>query len=213
MASYLAQVIAGKFRLPHCIEVWQKYSALNPRPILYNDHTSEQGQNSGSGKGSVEFRHLEGTYNLDRIIRWINIILSLQAASRRYSPDYIEERVTEMGTRTDYMQFQEDIFGSLLPAPTNFNEILRSSIAYAKECYCPVPSISEIVKSAKSSGLQQMIRLRSRSSASTSMKKKVGRPFEFLSWHSSLWNSTNFGISAAGGEIPLTINSTPEGEQ
>ena len=65
-----------------------KYNAINVAPI--------------STFGSVEFRHLEGTYNASKILDWINTILSLKrdAMQSTYTPElfeamYLESRVEE----------------------------------------------------------------------------------------------------------------------
>ena len=180
MSYSISRMLVGKAKLPAGLYGWQKYSALNPRPILYNDHASGPGPSENNGKGTVEFRHLGGTYNLSLILQWFNIILSLQAASRRYSPDYIEEKVTELGTRAEYVQLQTDIFGDLLPPPPrDFSSILCSSVAYAKECFCPIPSIDDIVSAntRKETGLSQMLNLRTRGATTgDARKKKVGAP-------------------------------------
>ena len=179
MSYAISRMLVGKARLPQGLFTWQKYSALNPRPILYNDHAGGPGDSIDNGKGTIEFRHMGGTYSLSQIIQWLNIILSLQAASRRYSSDYIEERVTEMGTRAEYVAFQEDIFDGLLPMPPrDFSSILYSSVAYAKECFCPIPSVDEIVASSKrkSTGLVQMLALRTRGASEEPPKKKVRAP-------------------------------------
>ena len=175
MSYYISRMMVGKAKLGQCLYTWQKYSALNPRPILYNDHVGSPGESENNGKGTVEFRQLGGTGNLVQIMQWLNIILSLQAASRRYSPDYIEERITEMGTRAEYVQLQTDIFNDLLPMPPrDFDSILYSSVAYAKECFCPIPSIDEIVATnkRKTTGLSQMLEVRTRGASEEPHKKK-----------------------------------------
>ena len=180
MSYAISRMLIGKAQLGQGLYTLQKYSALNPRPILYNDHAGGLGTSENNGKGTVEFRHLGGTYNLSQIIQWLNIILSLQAASRRYSPDYIEEKITEMSTRTEYVQFQEDIFDDLLPMPPrDFSGSLYPSVAYAKECFCPIPSVDAIVAAnkRKSTGLAQMLALRTRGAPEkTAHKKKENRP-------------------------------------
>jgi len=170
----IAKMFKATSKLSSIATGWQKYTALNARPLITNDHAGMT-DSFHSGKGTVEFRHLEGTQNLSRILGWLNIILALQAASRRYSPDYIEERVTNMGTRADYLALLTEIFGSLLPPPRHFPTVLYSSIAYAKECYCPVPNIAEVVTATigKETGLAQLIKLRMRRRPTEEPKKKV----------------------------------------
>ena len=178
MSYAISRMLVGKAKLPTGLYTWQKYSALNPRPILYNDHAGGLTEAEAGGKGTVEFRHMGGTYSLASIIQWLNIILSLQAASRRYSSDYIEEKITDMGTRAEYVEFQTDIFQDLLPLPPrDFSSILYSSVAYAKECFCPIPSVDDIVAAnkRKTTGLSQMLEVRTRGASKEPPKKKVSR--------------------------------------
>ena len=175
----ISRMLNNNNKLPSLLMNWSKYTALNYRPLLFNDHGNPDhpGPGSAGGKGTIEFRHLEGTDNLRRIIQWINIILSLQVASRKYSLDYLEERIMSMGERADYLDLMEDVFGELLPAPTSFPRVLYNAIAYAKECFCPMPSVQDLLKKQspavkRRTGLYQMLKLRSRLSPEEPSKKK-----------------------------------------
>lgn len=53
-----------KYSVEDGLVSWPKYTAMNLNPIIR--------------QGSVEFRHLEGTYDKDKILNWINILLSLK---------------------------------------------------------------------------------------------------------------------------------------
>ena len=173
----ISRMLNNNNKLPSLLMNWSKYTALNYRPLLLNDHGNPDHPGAPGGKGTIEFRHLEGTDNLRRIIQWINIILSLQVASRKYSLDYLEERIMSMGERTDYLDLMEDVFGELLPAPTSFPRVLYNAIAYAKECFCPMPSVMDLLKkqspaARRRTGLYQMLKLRSRLSPEELSKKK-----------------------------------------
>ena len=166
LPNTLSMIINDNQPVEKMTREWYKYTALNLRPLTYNDHASDHPEDSNtfSGKGTVEFRHLEGTYNLDKIIRWVNLILLLQIASRKLPLDYIEDQITGLDNKQDYTLLLHEIFGDYLPVPTNFQKVLFSSISSAKECFCPMPSIIEIYKiiDPKQTGLAAMIKLRSR---------------------------------------------------
>ncbi len=75
---------------------WQKYTALNMKPILE--------------KGTIEFRHLYGTDNVQKIITWINFLLSLKKYALRNDPLVVIERITNMNTISDYTVFLQEVF-------------------------------------------------------------------------------------------------------
>lgn len=60
-----------------------KYSALNILPI--------------NTFGSVEFRHHEGTTDMEKVKRWINVILALKLASIKYSIEYLLDIIKNQG--------------------------------------------------------------------------------------------------------------------
>lgn len=65
----------------------EKYSALNLRSMFEF--------------GSVEFRHMPGTVNKNKILEWINIILSMKAAAEEmeFEPGSFYDVVRDMGLR------------------------------------------------------------------------------------------------------------------
>ena len=166
LPNLLSIIINGKKPIDKLTRNWFKYTALNLRPLTYNDHASDHPEHSDTfnGKGTVEFRHLEGTYNINKIIAWMNLILLLQLASRKLSLDDIEDRIAGLDNKQNYTFFLREVFGDSLPAPKNFQKVLFSSVASAKECFCPMPNISEIYKAIDpaQTGLAEMIKLRER---------------------------------------------------
>jgi hypothetical protein len=89
--------------------------------------------------------------------------------------EWLENWLFSLETKKQYLDFQESIFGKLLPKPTNFSEILYGPILYAKECFYPTSSIAKLLGGAcksRKTGLTQMIEVRMRGSVE---KKSVGR--------------------------------------
>lgn len=96
-------------QIEHCSfpGVWKKYMGLNLRPLFINDHNGDS-----RPKGTVEFRHMEGTKNLVQIYSFINMMLSLLIAARIMTPKEIEERFYRSISKHDYLSaIVKPIFG------------------------------------------------------------------------------------------------------
>lgn len=179
MSAEISNVLNGREHIPGLCHEWSKYTALNIRPLCYNDHAGTPlggNQSSNSGKGTIEFRHLEGTADIAKVLNWMNLILCLQRAARDMSLDDLEERILNIHTREQYIAMLRDVFqdhAALLPV-RGFQQILYSSVAYAKECFCPIPDVGQLVKIShgKTTGLSEMIKIRSRHKPVMDEKKK-----------------------------------------
>jgi len=104
------------------IREWNKYTALNLLPI--------------ESKGSVEFRHLEGTNNKTRILTWINILSCLKTASKQHGLSNLIRRVTDLNTSSEYEMFVHDIFDNLTDelcrGIPNLQKVMEEPISYIK---------------------------------------------------------------------------------
>lgn len=80
----------------YCMPEWNKYSSLNILPMR------EQ--------GSIEFRHLEGTDNIDKFSQWYNIILKLVKFACD-SDDTLYKRICDLNTTSQYLGFAFNVFG------------------------------------------------------------------------------------------------------
>lgn len=76
--------------------VWNKYSALNLVPI--------------TEKGTIEFRHLYGTANINTIMTWVNLLACLKDKARKYTLDQILDMIKPLNTSSAYHAFINDIF-------------------------------------------------------------------------------------------------------
>lgn len=99
---------------------WQKYTALNLLPI--------------SQKGTIEFRHLQGTKDIKKIMTWINFILCLKKFALRNDPEYVWHRVQTLNTSSEYRMFGEEVFGGLVEEifTPSFNKEVERGIIYIK---------------------------------------------------------------------------------
>lgn len=113
---------------------WQKYTALNLLPI--------------TEKGTIEFRHMQGTQDIKKLMTWINLILCLKKFALRNDPEYIWHRVTSLNTTSEYRMFGEEVFGPLLEEiyTSNFNSEVEKGSIYIKN-QCLTNSFKESLKS------------------------------------------------------------------
>lgn len=120
---------------------WQKYTGLNLIPV--------------TTQGTIEFRHLPGTCDLNRILGWLNLIGSLFAVARKHSYTEIEELLTGVNTTSEYRGLLKFVFGqweSLVDLP-NIEELLEEGALNTK--YILLSSVKEN-KTSKSTGFEQV---------------------------------------------------------
>lgn len=84
---------------------WQKYTALNLASLRQ--------------RGTVEYRHLEGTCDINRIMTWVNIIAMMHEYARKIPIEDIKKTIMELNTSSAYDVFLKAVFGEY----TNFLEI------------------------------------------------------------------------------------------
>ena len=112
LSETISELFQASIGLKDLLRCWQKYTAVNPRPIFCNDHGETTG-GQHDGKGTIEFRQLAGTYDANQVITWINLILCLQNYSRYTSLDNLEDRIVAISCKQDYVSLFEEVFGSL----------------------------------------------------------------------------------------------------
>lgn len=96
-AGLLEQLSDHPQRVLHSIDQhWSKYTAFNLLPMV--------------SLGSVEFRHMPGTSNLQHIIGWIDLITRLKRHAYRYDLNTIVSQIAELNGNSRYKQFLELIF-------------------------------------------------------------------------------------------------------
>lgn len=80
-----------------------RYSALNFEPMF--------------GQGSIEFRHLGGTNNPQRMFTWINILFAIKQYAVLHDYETLRHNLVELNSNSHYRQFATDVLGRF------FNEI------------------------------------------------------------------------------------------
>lgn len=106
---------------------WKKYSALNLCPIWGGDGSKTL--------GTVEFRHMRGTGDIESIINWVNLIARLKLAAKKMPLEEIKDHIKVMNTTSGYYWLVTEVFGqwaSLLTDQPTFKEDVESCIARAK---------------------------------------------------------------------------------
>ena len=78
---------------------WHKYTGFNLAPLFT--------------KGTVEFRQMVGTSDSNKILTWINLLLSIKKWSHAQNFEQILDRFINMNTTSEYSHFIQDVFGSL----------------------------------------------------------------------------------------------------
>ncbi len=82
---------------------WQKYCGLNLLPLVNNN------LNPG-GYGTIEFRHLYGTEDVDKILVWINNILALRKAAMEIPKEELLSLIKDMNTTSSYKSLYAQVF-------------------------------------------------------------------------------------------------------
>lgn len=85
------------------ITSWHKYNALNLGTVL--------GTHQLPKYGTIEFRHLYGTGDKRIIINWINNILLLKQAAKKWDTLELLQTIKNLNTTSEYVQMYQDIFG------------------------------------------------------------------------------------------------------
>lgn len=78
------------------IRRWQKYTALNLLPV--------------DTQGSIEFRHLEGTCDVKRIVNWISLLAKVFEYAINTPIDVIEQEILMMNTVSNYREWMNKVF-------------------------------------------------------------------------------------------------------
>lgn len=117
----------------HVIELlngMDRYSALNLLPLRK--------------LGTIEFRALEGTNDLNRIIDWIGILVKLDEYCQKSNLDEIIATILQMNTISNYDAFKLEVFGPKYAELVDARQSqphMSECVKYVKEC------LSEDIKS------------------------------------------------------------------
>ncbi|UOF80616.1 putative amidoligase enzyme [Caudoviricetes sp.] len=108
---------------------WLKYHGLNLSPIFGGESTK---------LGTIEFRQMEGTIDVDRIMDWVNLIVSLKISAKAFKYEDLVNEISLMNTTSSYHMLAEKTFkfcNELITKQPTFKEDIESSISFLKLVY------------------------------------------------------------------------------
>lgn len=104
------------------VESWNKYTAFNMLPVCT--------------KGTVEFRHMYGTANVNVLLKWINILSKLKQFAKKYTLMQVKSTILELNSNSQYEMFIDDVFedyaDELKRTTPNLQESMQHEVSYAK---------------------------------------------------------------------------------
>jgi len=102
---------------------WQKYTALNLIPLR--------------DRGTLEFRHLEGTCDVERITAWINIISSMFKYAMNNTYDDFKTSIINMNSISNYGDFIHQVLGEYavhITSQPTYQEDISVGVVDCKLC-------------------------------------------------------------------------------
>jgi hypothetical protein len=116
-----------KLNSGHVFPSWKKYHGLNLSPIWGGE---------SSLLGTIEFRHMGGCTSVEKIMDWINLIVSLRDAAKSMNTETIIQYIKTLNTSKQYEGFALLVFKDwekLLTESSFFEEDMSMCITKAKE--------------------------------------------------------------------------------
>jgi Putative amidoligase enzyme. len=112
-------VVKNMFADPnYAFRNWQKYTALNLLPAREI--------------GTLEWRHMHGTADVDKLTKWLNIIGSIIKYAQGRSLDEVIQVVKELNDSSAYQQFYNEIFQDALPYTEEYSTAIYAGVVNAK---------------------------------------------------------------------------------
>lgn len=100
---------------------WEKYTALNFLPMF--------------SQGTIEFRHMHGHADVERILKWCNLIGCLFAWAKMNTFEQVQQMLLELNTSSAYDTLMFGVFGNLLDEFTSvkdYKELLEEGVLDVK---------------------------------------------------------------------------------
>lgn len=97
---------------------WSKYTALNLLPL--------------KSQGTIEFRQMHGTANVEKLTKWINIIGAIFMYATKVELKDLIETIKTLNTTSHYAAFFNEVLQGLLPYNDVYQQKLEEGIILAK---------------------------------------------------------------------------------
>ncbi len=92
ITEMMTRIIRGETDVKH----WMKYASVNILPL--------------AGKGTIEFRHMAGTDDVDKIMTWIHLLMKLKLFCYKRSYKTVVDMIVALNTKSTYMGFANMVF-------------------------------------------------------------------------------------------------------
>lgn len=97
---------------------WQKYTALNFVPV--------------GEKGTIEWRHMHGTSDMDKLTIWFNIIGAIMEYCQKHAFIDIKQTILSMNDVSAYHRFFTDVLQNALPYSEEYRKPMAEGVINAK---------------------------------------------------------------------------------
>ena len=101
---------------------WMKYAGYNLLPLR--------------SKGTVEFRHLYGTWDTETILQWINFLSCMKVYVKQNSLESIYDAISQLNTDSTYVSYIQGIFkkhtDALMKDVNNLQDLLEDTVTMCK---------------------------------------------------------------------------------
>lgn len=111
-------VVEKLFGNPGVVRDWQKYTALNFLPIM--------------DKGTVEWRHMHGTRDMEKLTMWFNIIGAIMRFSKETPFPEVVATIRALNDVSTYQQFFEQVLRNSLPYTEEYRRLMAEGVLNAK---------------------------------------------------------------------------------
>lgn len=99
-------------------KAWQKYTALNILPAR--------------SIGTLEWRHMHGTADMEKITKWLNLIGSIMRYAKQNEFEAVVKIIKELNDTSAYRQFYGDVLGGYLPFDPKYEVAMAQGVVNAK---------------------------------------------------------------------------------
>lgn len=100
------------------VRAWEKYTALNFLPIA--EH------------GTVEWRHMHGTADMEKLTTWLNIVGSIMKFCKENTFDDIVKTIKVLNDVSTYQQFFTAVLGGVLEYKAEYRSPMAEGVINAK---------------------------------------------------------------------------------
>lgn len=122
LETQLLDIMQGGHSLSVMTQRWEKYSGYNIKPL--------------ETLGTVEFRHMHGTRDVDKLTIWIDLLTRMVDYVHATPHDMLETLLQTFGPQVDVTKFMLDVFGpNMIHLGYLDYEDIRGSVNSSKQAF------------------------------------------------------------------------------